>query len=39
MPDYGDSTVLYRNYNSKVLTVVNGAWAAVSLPVYNGGVS
>lgn len=25
--------------NSKVLTVVNGAWAAASLPVYNGGVS
>ncbi len=25
--------------NGKVLTVVNGAWAAVSLPVYNGGVS
>lgn len=25
--------------NGKVLTVVNGAWAAASLPVYNGGVS
>ena len=23
----------------KVLMVVNGAWAAASLPVYNGGVS
>lgn len=25
--------------NGKVLTVVNGAWAAASLPIYNGGVS
>lgn len=25
--------------NGKVLTVVNGAWAAANLPVYNGGVS
>lgn len=25
--------------NSKVLTVVNGAWAAASLPVYNGSVT
>jgi hypothetical protein len=25
--------------NGKVLTVVNGAWAAASLPTYNGGVS
>lgn len=25
--------------NGKVLMVVNGAWAAASLPVYNGGVS
>lgn len=25
--------------NGKVLTVVNGAWAAASLPLYNGGVS
>ena len=24
--------------NGKVLTVVNGAWAAASLPTYNGGV-
>ena len=25
--------------NGKILTVVNGAWAAASLPIYNGGVS
>ncbi len=25
--------------NNKVLMVVNGAWAAASLPTYNGGVS
>lgn len=25
--------------NGKVLTVVNGAWAAASLPTYQGGVS
>lgn len=25
--------------NGKVLMVVNGAWAAASLPIYNGGVS
>lgn len=25
--------------NNKVLMVVNGAWAAASLPIYNGGVS
>ena len=25
--------------NGKVLMVVNGAWAAANLPVYNGGVS
>lgn len=25
--------------NGKVLTVVNGAWAAANLPVYNGSVS
>ena len=25
--------------NGKILRVVGGAWAAASLPVYNGGVS
>lgn len=31
--------VVTSSDNNKVLTVVNGAWAAASLPTYNGGVS
>lgn len=31
--------VVTSSDNNKVLTVVNGAWAAANLPVYNGGVS
>lgn len=38
LPSSGLPTVTSSD-NGKVLTVVNGAWAAASLPVYNGGVS
>jgi hypothetical protein len=31
--------VVTSSDNNKVLTVVNGAWAAASLPIYDGGVS
>lgn len=31
--------VVTSSDNNKVLMVVNGAWAAASLPIYNGGVS
>lgn len=31
--------VVTSSDNNKVLTVVNGVWAAASLPIYNGGVS
>lgn len=31
--------VVTSSDNNKVLTVVNGAWAAANLPIYNGGVS
>lgn len=43
MPDveitYNNSTIASLSDSGKVLTVVNGAWAAASLPLYNGGVS